>query len=414
MAVNHPAQQKPLDWTPDDDFLPLTDEKVVGLNNLLSIAWLSRALELAAAVCRVIVGPATGTGFLIGTDLLMTNNHVIPNEVAAATAIAEFNYQTNWAGVPQPVRRFTLDTSHFRTNEKLDYTMIRVKDSPGDLFGFVDVGMRARPAVNDYVSIIQHPNGGPKQIALTDNKVANVFGDLVQYTTDTEPGSSGSSVFSQAWELVALHHRGGRLAGPDGTRYFTNEGVLVSSIVLDAADFLGLPDTLYGLAFGELRSALVRSVELAQPGPRELAANLLRTQPQLSYAIEEWAGRHGLPGEAMPASLMRAGIAIGAALRHWSRTAGHESISTTTTPTPPPDQRLIDAVAASHRPNDLPAAVYAAVVAALAHDPTLAPSPPSDQVDLAAAAGSCVAGVALGASAYDGTRPPPSPPPPAG
>ena len=40
-------------WVTDDAFVPLTYEKVVGLNNLLSIGWVSRALELAACVCRV-------------------------------------------------------------------------------------------------------------------------------------------------------------------------------------------------------------------------------------------------------------------------------------------------------------------------------------------------------------------------
>lgn len=401
MAVTTAPLPAP-EWQPADDFSPLTDEKVIGISNLLSIAWLGRGLELAAPVCRVIIGPGTGTGFLIAGNLLMTNHHVIPDEKAGAAAIAEFNYQINWAGAPQPVRRFTLDASHFRTSKQLDYTMIRVNGDPGDLFGFVDLGARSQPAVNDFVSVVQHPNGGFKQISFTDNKVANVFGDLVQYSTDTEPGSSGSPVFSQAWELVALHHRGGRLAGPDGTRYFTNEGILASSIVFDAADFLGLPDTLYDLSFGELRSALVRNIEIAQPAPQDLAGELLRTQPQLSYALEEWAKRYGLPGEAMPASLVRAGIAIGAALRQWARTDGHESISSATPPTPPPTQQLIDVIAVYRGTQELPSAVYAGAAAALAHDPTLAPAPPSDKPGLAAAAISFLAGVTLGASAYDG------------
>ncbi len=39
-------------------------------------------------------------------------------------------------------------------------------------------------------------------IGLNDNKTR------VRYTTDTEPGSSGSPCFNQNWELVALHHSG--------------------------------------------------------------------------------------------------------------------------------------------------------------------------------------------------------------
>ena len=92
-----------------------------------------------------------------------------------------------------------------------------------------------------------------------------MFGDLVQYSTDTEPGSSGSPVFNQDWEIVGLHHRGGGLAGPDGKKYFTNEGILIGSVVRDAAGFLGLSDELYDLAFGDLRGALTGFVNITEP-----------------------------------------------------------------------------------------------------------------------------------------------------
>jgi hypothetical protein len=115
------------------------------------------------------------------------------------------------------------------------------------------------------VSIIQHPMGGLKQVCLTDNKVAAVFGNLVQYSTDTEPGSSGSPVFDQNWQIVALHHRGGNLEGPDGTKYFSNEGISIAAVYRDAAAFLGVPDSLYNLAFGDLRAVLVNLIDLADP-----------------------------------------------------------------------------------------------------------------------------------------------------
>jgi V8-like Glu-specific endopeptidase len=47
----------------------------------------------------------------------------------------------------------------------------------------------------------------------------------VDYEVDTEPGSSGSPVFNNRWELVALHSRA-------GTGQF-NKGVAISAIADD-------------------------------------------------------------------------------------------------------------------------------------------------------------------------------------
>jgi endonuclease G len=118
------------EWVTDDAFVPLTYEKVVGLNNLLSIGWVGRALELAACVCRVNTPNGPGSGFLIATDLLLTNHHVLPDEQTAAATVAEFNYQIAWGGEPEPVRRFTCDTTFFHNNLELDYAIVRLNARP--------------------------------------------------------------------------------------------------------------------------------------------------------------------------------------------------------------------------------------------------------------------------------------------
>jgi V8-like Glu-specific endopeptidase len=403
------------EWREDDAFEPLTYEKVIGLNNLLRIAWLSRGLELAAPVCRIVAPAGSGSGFLIANDLLLTNHHVLPDEQSAAASSAEFNYQVNWAGDLEPVRRYTLDSAHFRTSEALDYTMVRVKDSPGDLFGFVDLTKRGQPAVNDFVSIIQHPQGGTKQICFTDNKVSAVFGDLLQYSTDTEPGSSGSPVFNQAWEIVGLHHRGGGLAGPDGKKYFTNEGILVASVMRDAAAFLGISDGLYELAFADLRAELVGLIDATgtPADPDALAAELLRTRPRFSSVIEDWSKLNALPGDGAALTMAIAGAAIGGALRQWARSDGHESIRAAATTDPPPDPALVALVSPYSGSDALPSDVYAAVLAGLRADraPVAAIAAAAGPEGLAAAARAFLRGVSAGAKAYDPAAPAPPDPP---
>jgi endonuclease G len=83
--------------------------------------------------------------------------------------------------------------------------------------------------VGEYVSIVQHPSGAPKVVAIRENRVNDVFDEFIHYATDTEPGSSGSPVFNDGWKLVALHHAG--VPDPnDSTRYVANEGIRISSI----------------------------------------------------------------------------------------------------------------------------------------------------------------------------------------
>jgi V8-like Glu-specific endopeptidase len=402
------------EWQADDAFEPLTFEKVVGLNNLLRIAWLSRGLELAAPVCRIVTPRGMGSGFLIANDLVLTNHHVFPDAQAAEQSTLEFNYQLDWSGAPEPVRRFTLDGSRFHTNADLDYAIMGVEERAGDLYGFVDLGKRAEATVNDFVTVIQHPLGGFKQICFTDNKVSAVFGHLMQYATDTEPGSSGSPVFDQQWQIVGLHHRGGGLAGPDGKKYFTNEGILISAVLRDAAAFLGIPDTLYDFAFSDLRSQLVGLIDASQP-PTDvdaLTTELLRTLPRFSTVLDDWSQINGRPGDSPPQTLAVAGVAIGAAMRQWARSEGHESIAAPAATDPPPGDALVAVVSRFSGSPDLPRDVYTAILESLSGDPTpiagIVAAAGADE-GLAGGAKAFMRAVAVGAKAYDPVPDPAAP-----
>lgn len=364
---DNPARLRSTDWAESREFVPLNPRKIIGINNLMSIAWLNRGLQISEAVGRVMTLGGPGSGFLIAPDLFITNHHVIPDELVAEKADIEFNYQENWEGAMEAVHRYTLDRSFFRTVPELDYTIVRVKERPGDRFGYIDINRYGTPRVNDYVSIIQHPHGGPKQICLTDNKVSAVFGDYMQYATDTEPGSSGSPVFNQQWEVVGLHHKGGGLVGPDGQEHFTNQGVLISSILRDAASFLGIPDTLYSLAFGELRSSLIESIGQVQSAETitTLERELFRRHPQLSRKLGEWSGLNCSAATSINSCLCNAGIAIGASLRHWARHEGREAIPAAAMNDPEPSPALYELAGRFRAKEMLPTDVHSGMLSAL-------------------------------------------------
>jgi len=103
--------------------------------------------------------------------------------------------------------------------EQLDYSLLRVKGAPGrDPVGGqnrapVRNWIRVLAAAYDFpaesiVFIIQHPDGGPLQLAFDPITGLNSNKTRVWYKTNTEGGSSGSPCFNYNWDLIALHHSG--------------------------------------------------------------------------------------------------------------------------------------------------------------------------------------------------------------
>jgi V8-like Glu-specific endopeptidase len=232
------AQQPPVKiWlgedTPDD-----VREKIIGENTLLHVRFLQIALEAARAVVHLRVpreggGSALGTGFMVSSDLLITNHHVIRTSTEAEAACYTFNYQLDVGGAACPTltargRRGGL----FHTHADLDYTVVQLEDVPP--FGTPLKPQRKKVARDERVAIIQHPGGHYKQISFQNNFVAFADGREVQYTTSTLPGSSGSPVFNALFEVVAVHHSGGMIPEPEtARRYLRNAGTSMIAILDD-------------------------------------------------------------------------------------------------------------------------------------------------------------------------------------
>lgn len=218
-------------------------ERILGKSDLFPIAYLQTGLTAGQAVCRISIRDTRGsvigygTGFLVSSGIIMTNNHVLPSQGVALTSVAEFNYQDDENFMPCPTYNFRLDPeSLFITDKELDFTLVGIKENASlkkdiGAFGFLKLNPgTAGITEGEYVSIIQHPKGGPKAVTLRENKVSDMKEAFIHYLTDTEPGSSGSPVFNDQWELVALHHSG--VPHPEKkNEWIANEGIRISAIV---------------------------------------------------------------------------------------------------------------------------------------------------------------------------------------
>jgi V8-like Glu-specific endopeptidase len=230
-------------------------ERILGRNDLIDIRFFHRMHQAAKAVCRVqLADGGAGTGWLLSPRLLITNNHVLPSARVAADAAVEFAVDTREDGG----RRFKLDPSRFFSTsreEELDYTVVAVReaDEP-DLaaFGYLLTAPALVPtlALGEPLNIIQHPDGEHKQYAIRENELIAAPPNFLHYRTDTNPGSSGSPVFNNQWQVVALHHSGvprrvnGRIVNRQGKPWtpdmgdkaidwIANEGVRIDAILRD-------------------------------------------------------------------------------------------------------------------------------------------------------------------------------------
>jgi hypothetical protein len=94
---------------------------------------------------------------------------------------------------------------------ELDTTILELDDYPADASRCPIAARRpllhTEPPPQTY--IIGHPSGGEQMmLSVRDNRLLDADDLRLYYRTPTLGDSSGSPVFNQAWELIALHHAG--------------------------------------------------------------------------------------------------------------------------------------------------------------------------------------------------------------
>lgn len=215
------------------DDLPPAEEKIVDIDDTLPIGFLRAANAVVGSVVKLEVpcfvdGQAqigaggkpmryVGTGWLIAPDLICTNYHVVNarEDGQPRATQADFICQGK-----KTIARFDFDDAQQEgtpvgivaveaADDSLDYAILRLGPGipePKRLPLTVNKAAFLLPPEHyKAVNIIQHPLGGAKVVAIRNNLARQVVGNEVQYFTDTQGGASGSPVFNDSWEVVALH-----------------------------------------------------------------------------------------------------------------------------------------------------------------------------------------------------------------
>jgi endonuclease G len=195
-------------------------KRLIDTNDLIGAGFLAKGASAVRSIARIVIraGPELvegfGPGFLVAPGLLMTNNHVLPDAAGAVHSQAEFDHQLGPGGALGPSAAFALEPGvFFVTDQALDFTVVAVASNGGGRslaeFGWNPlIELEGKVILHELLNIVQHPNGEPKQLALRENRLVDLVEDFLHYETDTAPGSSGSPVFNDQWEVVGLNHSG--------------------------------------------------------------------------------------------------------------------------------------------------------------------------------------------------------------
>ncbi len=193
-----------------------------------------------------------GTGFLVPASvfgdlkglLFVTNAHVISDTLTKAinraSARVIFEIEADRDMPPCLVEEILFSSEPGKLGiasdapGKLDVTICRLSRSPVDAKGLLVASSIPWPSPRTKAFVVGHPQAGELQFSLQDSVLLDICQNerLMHYRTPTDPGSSGSPVFNNEWEVVALHHAGSqacpRLSG-NGS-YEANEGITLQSI----------------------------------------------------------------------------------------------------------------------------------------------------------------------------------------
>ena len=270
--------------------------------DLQGTSFLTEGAMIRRAVAYVEVNDTrsseVGSGFLISPRLFMTNRHVIRDEGAAHAAQITFDREMDELGQPRPATTYLLDPGAFALFsdiDALDYAVIAVGRLNSGAASLPDLGYCVlsdtpdRHAIGMNVNIIEHPRGLPKMIAVRNNPLTFRTDRTLLYETDTDQGSSGSPVFNDEWDLVALHHWGQPYLEKKDDQgkeipINVNEGVRISAIYRDLKSRLGSLSSsqremlTQALAYSDQAAVATGGKTLSGPRPGSESGRLLTNQ----------------------------------------------------------------------------------------------------------------------------------------
>src|SRR6266581_999922 len=232
-------------------------EAVLGVDGPRTYKWMQIGMtrgQAVGAVRRKSTGGRHGTCFLVKASLrglendqlvVLTNHHVV-NQDGTGLGIRPSAAEVEFEALANAPRLDVAAVVWSSPQENLDASILRLGSPPVNIDPLAPTAYLPVLGETQQVYIIGYPGGDELAISFQDNQLIDHEGPpsgaptvpgrvRLHYRTPTKEGSSGSPVFNEDWEVVGLHHFGGKLGveklnGKPGI-YAANEGIWIQSIV---------------------------------------------------------------------------------------------------------------------------------------------------------------------------------------
>lgn len=206
---------------------------IIKTNRPTPIHWLRTGMMQSRRVGRIKLDSAIGSAFYVdggdfdaqlkGIPLLITTHHNIGDNDEWKTATVTFDGMIDDPAASPicGIRRMFWSSPV----DALDTAIMVLDNIPGYVDEFAVAPSSPKP--NDLVYIFGYPLGGGMMFSQLDNSVLGEEDKEILYQAPTQPGSSGSPVFNDHWEVVAMHRSGMR----HGVLPAANRGIKMNLIV---------------------------------------------------------------------------------------------------------------------------------------------------------------------------------------
>lgn len=231
-------------------------EAILGDDGPRTYRWMLLGLERARSVAAIELRGIRrhGTGFLMRAgdlglaldELVVVTNYHVVNDAGSGEALRPESAEVVFEALSPP-QRFEVEKVLWSSpTDRHDISILKLRSQPTDVKPLAAAS--ALPVLDEpqRVYVIGHPGGRELAFSLQDNELLDheappkgkpaISGVVrMHYRAPTEGGSSGSPVFNGEWNVIGLHHLGGkqgvsRLNGNAGT-YGANEGLGIQAII---------------------------------------------------------------------------------------------------------------------------------------------------------------------------------------
>lgn len=247
----------------DMNDLPEVQERIIHSDDMVTHRFMELGLQAGLSVMRLRVKSYeglqprkldngndmyfSGTGWLLGKELMITNHHVINARKNGETDASEDDlkfqaehteviYDDNWENA-EPGKTIN-GMALLAYNKELDYAVVRIPATGRQPLTALTVPVVVSTA-SVPLNIIQHPRGKSKKYAIRNNLLSGGNDRDLRYFTDTDGGTSGSPVFNDSWQVVALHKSSlsvSQVQFQGKTTAYVNAGTRITLILRDLRD----------------------------------------------------------------------------------------------------------------------------------------------------------------------------------